>query len=505
VTASLLINDNALSNQQDVELSGNGISGPSFTVAPSSLDFGNNGLGVQGATQTVTVTNTSPTLPLVLPAGSVTLNDAVNYKIVSDNCSGLTIDAGAQCTIKVAFDPQHLGTLPAELTVAPQGAGVPKSVDLMGVGTPAVPDFSMNPANNGTLPFGNQVINTISASKSIILTNSGTWPLTVTGVNIVGPDGGQFAITADTCLNNPGIVIGTCTITVVFHPNAVGSKQAQIQITDNAPSSPQVVNLTGTGVPPNPLTGYWLVAGDGGVFSFGTAHFYGSTGNLKLAAPVVGMASTPDGKGYWLVASDGGIFAFGDAPYLGSMGGHPLNSPVVGMAATPDGGGYWEVASDGGIFSFGDAQFYGSMGGKHLNQPVTGMTPSADGGGYWLVASDGGVFTFGDVQFYGSMGGQPLNKPVVGIVRSAGNNGYLISASDGGIFAFGDAPFYGSAASLNLKGPIVGVIPTASNKGYWQIASDGGVFAFGDAPFVGSLGAITLNQPMVGGTRSFTF
>ena len=43
------------------------------------------------------------------------------------------------------------------------------------------------------------------------------------------------------------------------------------------------------------------------------------------------MASTPDGGGYWLVASDGGVFSYGDAKFAGSMGGTPLNKPVVGM------------------------------------------------------------------------------------------------------------------------------------------------------------------------------
>jgi hypothetical protein len=33
-----------------------------------------------------------------------------------------------------------------------------------------------------------------------------------------------------------------------------------------------------------------------------------------------------------LVASDGGIFAFGDAAFYGSTGGTPLNQPIVGMA-----------------------------------------------------------------------------------------------------------------------------------------------------------------------------
>ena len=39
--------------------------------------------------------------------------------------------------------------------------------------------------------------------------------------------------------------------------------------------------------------------------------------HLRLAAPMVGMAS-PVSSGYWLVASDGGIFSFG-VPFHGSM------------------------------------------------------------------------------------------------------------------------------------------------------------------------------------------
>ena len=53
---------------------------------------------------------------------------------------------------------------------------------------------------------------------------------------------------------------------------------------------------------------------------------------MPLNKPIVGMAATPDGKGYWLVASDGGIFTFGDARFYGSTGGKHLNQPVVGMA-----------------------------------------------------------------------------------------------------------------------------------------------------------------------------
>jgi hypothetical protein len=138
----------------------------------------------------------------------------------------------------------------------------------------------------------------------------------------------------------------------------------------------------------------------------------------SLNAPIVGMAARPAGGGYWLVASDGGIFSFDDAPFFGSIGGMRLNAPIVGMAATPDGHGYWLVASDGGIFSFGDAAFFGSMGGMRLNAPVVGIAATPGGQGYWLVASDGGVFSFGDATFLGSMGDLHINAPIVGIAAA---------------------------------------------------------------------------------------
>ena len=54
---------------------------------------------------------------------------------------------------------------------------------------------------------------------------------------------------------------------------------------------------------------------------------------MRLAQPIVGMAPTPSGDGYWLVASDGGIFAFGDAGFFGSTGALSLAKPIVGMGA----------------------------------------------------------------------------------------------------------------------------------------------------------------------------
>ena len=250
------------------------------------------------------------------------------------------------------------------------------------------------------------------------------------------------------------------------------------------------------GVLDAPGPGYRLIASDGGVFAFG-APFYGSTGGLHLAAPVVGDADTPDGGGYWLVASDGGVFAFGDARFAGSTGAMRLNKPVVGMASTPDGGGYWLVASDGGVFAFGDARFAGSTGAMRLNKPVVGMASTPDGGGYWLVASDGGVFAFGDARFAGSTGAMRLNKPVVGMASTPDGGGYWLVASDGGVFAFGGAGFFGSAGSLRLAKPVVAVRPLSDGGGYWLVASDGGVFAYGGANFHGSTANDLLDAPIV--------
>jgi hypothetical protein len=248
-------------------------------------------------------------------------------------------------------------------------------------------------------------------------------------------------------------------------------------------------------LPPAPA-GYWLVASDGGIFTFGDAAFHGSTGDVKLNKPITGMAATSSGQGYWLVASDGGMFSFGDASFHGSTGDVKLNKPIVGMTPTPSGAGYWLVASDGGIFSFGDAAFHGSTGDVKLNKPITGMAATPTGQGYWLVASDGGVFSFGDASFHGSAAAVGSADPIVAIRPSPTGKGYWQANAAGKVFAFGDAADYGSTGPVNV--PVVSMAPSPTGAGYWLTGRDGGIFAFGDARFLGSTGAVQLNQPIVG-------
>src|SRR5256714_221273 len=184
------------------------------------------------------------------------------------------------------------------------------------------------------------------------------------------------------------------------------------------------------------------------------------------------MAPTPSGKGYWFVASDGGIFTFGDAAFYGSTGAMKLNKPIVGMAPTATGKGYWFVASDGGIFSFGDAAFYGSTGNLKLSKPIVGMAASPAGKGYWFVASDGGIFNFGDASFLGSAGSTPLPA---GIVVMAGS---LLPSP-------GTTPTEPTTAATGPSGPSTTVTPPTGpppTREPFQIGLVGG-FCYSDAQY----------------------
>jgi Fibronectin type III domain len=321
----------------------------------------------------------------------------------------------------------------------------------------------------------------VSLSWAKPATNGGT---AVTGYNVylsttAGSQGTKVASVATTSYTAGGLQNGTTYYFEVtaFNPAGESPASAQVSATPTAP------------------TGYRLVSANGRVFALGKLASYPSP---STTSPVVGVASTPDGRGYWLVTANGAVLAAGDAHLYGSMGGRRLNSPIAGLAATPDGGGYWVVAADGGIFAFGDARFYGSLGGKRLNQPIVGIAATADGRGYWLLAADGGIFAFGDAHFYGSTGSRHLNQPIVGISATPYGRGYWLVAADGGVFGFGDAAFHGSMGSKRLNEPIVGVAATPSGRGYWMVASDGGVFGFGDAGFFGSLGGKQLHEKFVG-------
>lgn len=76
-------------------------------------------------------------------------------------------------------------------------------------------------------------------------------------------------------------------------------------------------------------------------------------------APFAKILVHPNG-GYLEIGEDGGVFSWGSAPFFGSLGGVALNQPIVDAEWTPDHGGYYLLGRDGGVFAFGNAVHQGN-------------------------------------------------------------------------------------------------------------------------------------------------
>ena len=328
---------------------------------------------------------------------------------------------------------------------------------------------------------------------------------------------GQICSAVGRTVGSDGLVIGSSDGGRTWQPQAAGYEFIT-GVSCTAPATCEAVGRSAAGTSvilgATPLRhGYWLVGGDGGIFSFGAAQFHGSTGNLRLQRPVVGITPTADDGGYWLDAADGGVFAFGDAGFRGSIPGlgiapagtagpgRHLNAPVVGMVPSADGGGYFMVASDGGVFAFGDAKFDGScpsIGG--CSGAAVAVVPDASGNGYWLVTATGHVYAFGDATNYGGLP-VPLGVSVTSAVRTPDGHGYWILTSDGTVSAYGDATALGNLAvnASSTADPATAILATSDGGGYWIATADGAVYPFGDAPDDGSMAGKPLNAPIIAG------
>jgi len=103
------------------------------------------------------------------------------------------------------------------------------------------------------LEFGTQEVSADFGSKRLSITNSGSTPLHIRGVELAGELGGDFHLDSQTCLQatlEPG---KQCIIEVGFIPRDVGGRSAKLRITDDAPDSPQEATLLGLGTQPPDL------------------------------------------------------------------------------------------------------------------------------------------------------------------------------------------------------------------------------------------------------------
>jgi hypothetical protein len=230
-SASLNVNQKG-SPPFSIPLSGTGTDQTyTVTLTPSTLTFSTQLVGTTSQPQDATLTNTG-NQPITI--SSITTAAPFSQ---TNNCPS-TLAVNANCEIQVTFTPTDYGGVNGTLSVTDNATGSPQKVALSGTGTAVV----LSPT---AIEFGNQKVGTSSVPIKVTLSNLGTSSLSITQIAIKGADPNDFSQT-----NNCGTSVppqSKCTITVTFTPTAKGSRSANVSITDNDPTSPQAVPLSGNG------------------------------------------------------------------------------------------------------------------------------------------------------------------------------------------------------------------------------------------------------------------
>jgi hypothetical protein len=211
-------------------------------VAPASLDFGTQLIGLTTNPQSVTITNNNAT---ALTINSITVvaikppSAATDFAISNNSCPA-SLAAGASCIVMVTFKPSVAGAESASLVFNDVDPSSPQSVTLTGTGTATGSAVLLTPTS---LTFAGQLVTTSSTTNpTVTVKNIGTVTLNIASITISG-DFSQKNTCAATLTAG-----SSCVITVTFTPTTTGTRTGAITITDDAISgSPQTVPLTGTG------------------------------------------------------------------------------------------------------------------------------------------------------------------------------------------------------------------------------------------------------------------
>jgi hypothetical protein len=238
--ATVLVTDNAAGSPHSIPLAGNGIAVPVMTVLTPNLAFGDVELG-QKSTKSISVKNTGDA-NLIISAVNFSGANASDFAS-EGNSFPITVAPGATATLNVAFTPAALGSRSASVGLTHNATGT-ASVVLSGTGVQ--PSITITP---GSLSFGNQLVRTTSATKNVVVSNSGTSNLIINNVTISGSAATEFSFTA---VATPITIApsASTTISVTFTPDTTGARTASLVITDNATGSPHSVTLVGTGTAP---------------------------------------------------------------------------------------------------------------------------------------------------------------------------------------------------------------------------------------------------------------
>ena len=221
-------------NTQLVGLTGYGTM-PSASVAPSSLNFGNQSMQTT-TLKTETLANTGAG-PLANISAAITGTNAGDFSISTDNCSGTTLPSNSNCSIAVAFSPAGSGLRSAVLNIASNAPQTPQQVALTGIGTqPSIAISSVSPGSVTLVQAGSPQSVTVSLTLSnyagsITLVTS-TLPSGVTATYTQPGTGNSGSITLQAASN--AALVSNQTITITASGSGVSSATSSFSLTVNA-------------------------------------------------------------------------------------------------------------------------------------------------------------------------------------------------------------------------------------------------------------------------------
>jgi len=131
-------------------------------------------------------------------------------------------------------------------------AGLGSALAIRPGDTPAAsgPVFS---AGNGVIVFDFVAVGS-STTKTDIITNTGTAPLTIGEVARSGLHAKDFVVSGDTCSGKTLAPSATCALEITFTPSAAGTRAGSLRITDNTDCD-NFITLAGSGTStPAPVT-----------------------------------------------------------------------------------------------------------------------------------------------------------------------------------------------------------------------------------------------------------
>jgi hypothetical protein len=244
LNATITITDNAANSPQTIALSGTGTSsggGATVSLSATSVAFGNEAVGTESPLQTVTLTNTGSA---TLTISSIALTGTNASSFLTSNTCGSSVAAGANCSLKLRFDPKASGSATAALTLTDNASNSPQSIALTGTGGSGGSGATVS-LSATSVAFGDDTVGSESNLQTVTLTNTGTATLTISSIALTGTNASSF-LTSNTC--GSSVAAGAnCSLKLRFDPKAKGNATAALTLTDNASNSPQSIALTGTG------------------------------------------------------------------------------------------------------------------------------------------------------------------------------------------------------------------------------------------------------------------